>query len=34
MAGMNLITLREPLRKLPDAVELRALYDSRRNSPG
>jgi 3-methyladenine DNA glycosylase AlkD len=34
MASMNLITLREPLRKLPDAVELRALYDSRRNSPG
>ena len=34
MAEMNLVTLREPLRKLPDAAELRALYDSRRNSPG
>lgn len=34
MDGMNLVTLREPLRKLPDAAELRELYDSRRNSPG
>jgi 3-methyladenine DNA glycosylase AlkD len=34
MDEMNLVTLREPLRKLPDAVELRALYDTRRNSPG
>jgi 3-methyladenine DNA glycosylase AlkD len=34
MAAMNLVTLREPLRKLPDAEELRALYDNRRNSPG
>lgn len=34
MADMNLVTLREPLRKLPDAAELRALYDTRRNSPG
>ena len=39
MAGMNLVTLREPLRRLPDAAELRALYDargqaSRRNSAG
>lgn len=34
MAEMNLVTLREPLRKLPDATELRALYDIRRNSPG
>ncbi|MBI4882512.1 MAG: DNA alkylation repair protein [Actinobacteria bacterium] len=34
MAGMNLVTLREPLRKLPDAVELRALYDKRRNNDG
>jgi 3-methyladenine DNA glycosylase AlkD len=34
MAGMNLVTLREPLRKLPDAVELRALYDMRRNCSG
>ena len=28
MAEMNLVTLREPLRKLPDADELRALYDT------
>ena len=34
MAMMNLITLREPLRRLPDAVELRALYDTRRNNAG
>jgi 3-methyladenine DNA glycosylase AlkD len=34
MGEMNLVTLREPLRKLPDAAELRALYDTRRNSPG
>ena len=34
MAAMNLITLREPLRRLPDAVELRALYDTRRNNAG
>jgi 3-methyladenine DNA glycosylase AlkD len=34
MADMNLVTLREPLRRLPDAAELRALYDDRRNSPG
>lgn len=39
MATMNLITLREPLRRLPDAAELRALYDAsgqarRRNSDG
>ncbi|MDO8403124.1 MAG: DNA alkylation repair protein [Pseudomonas sp.] len=39
MVGMNLVTLREPLRRLPDAVELRALYDAlgqgrRRNSAG
>lgn len=39
MAQMNLVTLREPLRRLPDAAELRALYDaraagSRRNSDG
>ncbi|MEI8240181.1 MAG: DNA alkylation repair protein [Actinomycetota bacterium] len=34
MAEMNLVTLREPLRRLPDAIELRALYDERRNSPG
>ncbi|MBI4934853.1 MAG: DNA alkylation repair protein [Actinobacteria bacterium] len=34
MADMNLVTLREPLRKLPDAAEVRALYDTRRNSPG
>ncbi|HNJ96856.1 MAG TPA: DNA alkylation repair protein [Ilumatobacteraceae bacterium] len=29
MATMNLVTLREPLRRLPDAAELRALYDAR-----
>jgi 3-methyladenine DNA glycosylase AlkD len=34
MSEMNLVTLREPLRRLPDAVELRACYDARRNSPG
>lgn len=34
MDEMNLITLREPLRKLPDAEELRALYDNRRKSAG
>lgn len=32
MAEMNLVTLREPLRKLPDAVELRELYDRRKVS--
>ena len=34
MAQMNLVTLREPMRKLADADELRALYDNRRNSDG
>jgi 3-methyladenine DNA glycosylase AlkD len=34
MAGMNLVTLREPLRTLPDADELRALYDARRKPAG
>ena len=39
MAQMNLVTLREPLRRLPDAVDLRTLYDasrpgSRRKSSG
>jgi 3-methyladenine DNA glycosylase AlkD len=39
MAQMNLVTLREPLRRLPDAVELRRFYDasrpgSRRKSSG
>ncbi len=38
MAQMNLVTLREPMRKLADAQELRALYDARqdkrRNSAG
>lgn len=38
MAAMNLVTLREPSRRLPDAAELRALYDasvaSRRKSSG
>ncbi|MGB8860530.1 MAG: DNA alkylation repair protein [Ilumatobacteraceae bacterium] len=39
MAQLNLVTLREPLRRLADAAELRALYDasrpgSRRNNPG
>ncbi len=38
MAQMNLVTLREPLRKLADADELRALYDARqvtrRNNAG
>jgi 3-methyladenine DNA glycosylase AlkD len=34
MGRMNLITLREPLRKLPDAHELRELYDTRRNASG
>ena len=31
---ISLITLREPLRKLPDGDEIRALYDSRRNAVG
>ncbi|MDO8361502.1 MAG: DNA alkylation repair protein [Actinomycetota bacterium] len=30
MTQMNLVTLREPLRKLADAAELRALYDASR----
>jgi 3-methyladenine DNA glycosylase AlkD len=38
MAAMNLVTLREPSRRLADAAELRALYDAsvgrRRNSSG
>lgn len=39
MPQMNLVTLREPMRRLPDADELRALYDasrpgSRRKSSG
>lgn len=39
MSQMNLVTLREPMRRLPDAEELRALYDasrpgSRRKSSG
>jgi 3-methyladenine DNA glycosylase AlkD len=34
MADMNLVTLREPLRKLADADELRALYDARRKPSG
>lgn len=34
MAQMNLVTLREPMRKLADAEELRLLYDRRRNSSG
>lgn len=34
MAQMNLITLREPMRRLADADELRVLYDNRRNSAG
>jgi 3-methyladenine DNA glycosylase AlkD len=34
MAEMNLVTLREPLRKLADADELRALYDARRKPAG
>ena len=34
MAQMNLVTLREPMRKLAHAAELRALYDTRRNSDG
>jgi len=34
MWRMNLVTLREPLRRLPDAVELRALYDNRRKASG
>lgn len=34
MAAMNLVTLREPMRQLPDATELRAPYDTRRNSAG
>jgi hypothetical protein len=32
MAQMNLVTLREPLRKLPDAAELRERYDRRKVS--
>lgn len=31
---ISLVTLREPLRKLADAEEIRALYDARRNSSG
>lgn len=31
---ISLITLREPLRKLADGDEIRALYDSRRNPAG
>ena len=34
MAQMNLVTLREPMRRLDDADELRTLYDKRRNSAG
>ncbi len=34
MTAMNLVTLREPLRRLSDASELRALYDTRRNKSG
>lgn len=34
MAAMNLITLREPLRRLSDAAEPRALYDTRRKRAG
>jgi 3-methyladenine DNA glycosylase AlkD len=34
MDTMNLVTLREPLRKLPDGPELRELYDNRRNNSG
>ncbi len=34
MTAMNLVTLREPMRRLPDADELRALYDTRRKSAG
>jgi 3-methyladenine DNA glycosylase AlkD len=34
MDRMNLVTLREPLRKLPDGAELRELYDARRNTSG
>jgi 3-methyladenine DNA glycosylase AlkD len=34
MAAMNLITLREPMRRLADAAELRTLYDTRRNKAG
>ncbi|MCE9622780.1 MAG: DNA alkylation repair protein [Actinomycetia bacterium] len=34
MASMNLVTLREPMRRLADAAELRALYDKRRNNAG
>jgi 3-methyladenine DNA glycosylase AlkD len=34
MAEMNLVTLREPMRRLTDADELRALYDNRRNNSG
>lgn len=34
MAQMNLVTMREPMRRLEDADELRTLYDKRRNSAG
>lgn len=34
MSQMNLVTLREPMRRLPDAAELRALYDTRRKRSG
>jgi 3-methyladenine DNA glycosylase AlkD len=34
MGRMNLVTLREPLRRLPDAAELRELYDNRRKASG
>ncbi len=31
MAQMNLVALREPMRRLADADELRALYDTRQD---
>jgi hypothetical protein len=31
---ISLITLREPLRKLPDGDEIRGLYETRRNPSG
>jgi len=31
---ISLVTLREPLRKLPDGDEIRALYETRRNPSG
>jgi 3-methyladenine DNA glycosylase AlkD len=34
MAQMNLVTLREPMRKLADAASLRELYDARRKREG